>query len=68
MSNLFKKENKMKKKEKRFDGYMGLNIEQDIKKRFIAVCEENDTSASQELRKFIKDYLMKHSQKKMNFK
>jgi len=44
-----------------------VKVERDIKDRFIKVCENNDTKASQEIRKFMRDYLQKHSQMSMNF-
>lgn len=44
-----------------------IRVEEDLKQRFIAVCKANETDASKEMRKFIKDYLAKHSQTKMEF-
>jgi len=43
-----------------------IRIETDLKKRFGAVTKANDSDASKELRKFIKAYLAKHSQQKMD--
>jgi len=42
-----------------------IKVEEDLRKRFIAVCKENDTSGSMEIRKFIKEYLKNNSQTKM---
>ncbi len=44
-----------------------IRVEEDLKKRFIAVCKVNDTDASKEMRKFMKEFLSKHSQRKMEF-
>lgn len=44
-----------------------IRVEEDLKKRFIAVCKVNDTDASKEMRKFMKDFLSKYSQRKMEF-
>jgi len=44
-----------------------IRVEEDLKKRFQAVCKANDSDSSKEVRKFIKEYLSKHSQQKMEF-
>jgi len=54
------------KKKLNHDGYMGVKIEEQLKKTFIQVCKTNDTIASQEIRKFIKDYIQKNRQLKMD--
>lgn len=46
---------------------LNIKIEEDLKKRFIAVAKNNDENGSMLIRKFIKDYLIKNSQSKMNF-
>jgi len=44
-----------------------IRIEEDLKQRFISVCKVNETDASKEIRKFIKNYLSKNSQSKIEF-
>jgi len=44
-----------------------IRVEEDLKQRFISVCKANETDSSKEIRKFIKDYLSKNSQTKMEF-
>ena len=56
---------KMKKQNK--DTVFNIKVESDIKNRFVAVAKENDETASQLIRKFMKEYLIKHSQKTMKF-
>ncbi len=41
---------------------LNIKIEEDIKKRFIAVAKNNDENCSMLIRKFIKDYLVKNQQ------
>ena len=55
----------MKKQNK--DTVFNIKVESDIKNRFVAVAKENDETASQLIRKFMKEYLIKHSQKTMKF-
>lgn len=58
-------ENKKTRHEQRIN--FTIRIEKDLKQRFISVCKANETDASKEMRKFIKDYLSKNSQAKMEF-
>ncbi len=44
-----------------------VRVEDDLKKRFSAVAKANDSDASKEVRKFIKEYLAKYSQQKISF-
>jgi len=44
-----------------------INIDKDIKDRFINECKNNDTTAARELRRFIKDYLSKNNSQKTMF-
>jgi len=37
-------------------------IDEDLKKRFIKIAKQNDETASQLMRKYIKDYVSKNSQ------
>lgn len=48
-----------KKKEKVI---LNVKIDEDIKKRFIAVAKNNDENCSMLIRKFIKEYLVKNQQ------
>ena len=56
--------NKMEKKNNKIN--FNIKVEEDIKNRFVSVCKNQDTSASMEIRKFMKEYLSKHSQTTMN--
>jgi hypothetical protein len=51
-------------KEKKDRVRFNFLIEEDLKNRFVKVCEENDSIASLEIRKFIKKYLSEKAQKK----
>jgi hypothetical protein len=42
-----------------------VKMEKTLKDRFIEVCKQNETLASLEIRKFIKEYLKKNSQTTM---
>lgn len=55
----------MEKKDKKIN--FNVKVEEDIKNRFLAVCKANDSAASQEIRKFMKEYLNKYSQQTMTF-
>lgn len=46
---------------------LNINLPKDIKERFIAVAKANETDSSKLIRQFIKDYLAKNSQQKMEF-
>ena len=46
---------------------LNINLPKDIKERFLAVAKANETDASKLMRMWIKDYLAKHSQTKMEF-
>lgn len=39
-----------------------IKIDEDLKKAFINACHANDSTASQEIRKFIREYLNKNAQ------
>lgn len=49
----------MSKKEK--NDQLLIKINKDEKKRFIKLCEEDDTTASREVRKFISSFIEKHN-------
>jgi len=46
---------------------INIRIDRSLKDRFIAVCKENESDSNKEIRKFIKEYLKKHSQTTMDF-
>jgi hypothetical protein len=52
----------MAKKEK--NDQLLIKINKDEKKKFIAICEAQDTSASREVRKFIEKFIDDHSKSK----
>ena len=39
-----------------------IRVEQNLKDAFIATCKTQDSTASQELRKFMREYIKKHGQ------
>jgi hypothetical protein len=39
-----------------------IRVEKTLKDHFISVCKSNDSTAAQELRKFMKDYIKKNNQ------
>ena len=41
---------------------INFKIDEDLRERFVTICKINDTTATQELRKFIKKYLSENSQ------
>lgn len=49
-------------KENKKNVMLNVKIEEDIKKRFIAVAKNNDENCSMLIRKFIKEYLVKNQQ------
>ena len=46
---------------------LNINLPKNIKERFIAVAKANETDSSKLIRQFIKDYLAKNSQTKIEF-
>lgn len=42
-----------------------VRVEQDLKQSFISACKSQDSTASQELRKFMREYVKKHNQPDM---
>lgn len=42
-----------------------IRVEKLLKDTFISVCKSNDSTAAQELRKFMKDYIKKNQQQDM---
>jgi hypothetical protein len=39
-----------------------IRVDKDLKDHFISVCKDNESTAAQELRKFMKDYIKKNNQ------
>ncbi len=46
---------------------LNINLPRDLKERFITVAKANETDSSKLMRMWIKDYLSKNSQTKMDF-
>jgi hypothetical protein len=42
-----------------------VRIDENLRDAFIESCKSNDTTASQELRRFMRDYVKKHGQKSL---
>lgn len=42
-----------------------IRVDKLLKDTFISVCKENESTAAQELRKFMKDYIKKNQQQDM---
>ncbi len=53
-------ENKHKKKKK--NSQMIIRINDEERAQFIALCEDLDTSAAREVRRFIREYIAKHGE------
>lgn len=43
-----------------------IRIDEDLKKAFIQTAKDQDSDASKELRKFIRQYVAKHGQRRMS--
>jgi len=41
---------------------LNVKVTQNEKELFLKICKQNDTTASREVRKFIRDYIQKHAQ------
>ncbi|MFY0621530.1 MAG: hypothetical protein JXQ89_07535 [Pelagimonas sp.] len=50
-----------KKKPKGKDAQLVLRLDREDRDAFISICKELDSSASREVRLFIRDFLKKHS-------
>lgn len=55
------KDEKKKKKPKGKDAQLVLRLDREDRDAFISICKELDSSASREVRLFIRDFLKKHS-------
>ena len=51
--------NKNKKKNKK-DAQLVLRLDRDMRDQFIEVCQELDTSAAREVRRFVKRYIRRY--------
>ena len=51
---------KNKKKSKQKDSQLVIRINQKERDQFVALCEEIDTSAAREIRRFIRTFVSKH--------
>ena len=51
---------KNKKKPKQKDSQLVIRINQKERDQFVALCEEIDTSAAREIRRFIRSFVSKH--------
>nr|WP_320114148.1 hypothetical protein [uncultured Desulfuromonas sp.] len=49
-----------KKKKKKKDSQLLIRINSEERDHFVALCDELDTSAAREIRKFIKTFLHEH--------
>lgn len=54
-----KRTHRMKK-----DAQLMIKLDKDLKKDFNKLCKELDTSASREIRHFMRDFVEKHTKKK----
>ena len=54
-----KKATKSRKKNKK-EAQIVIRLERDIRDRFVAACQELDTSASREVRRFMKQFLRRY--------
>ena len=53
--------NKKMKKKQRKDSQLIIRINSDERDAFVTLCEELDTSAAREIRRFIRDFLHDHA-------
>ncbi|EAT17159.1 hypothetical protein [Desulfuromonas acetoxidans] len=49
-----------KKKKKKKDSQLLIRINSEERDRFVALCDDLDTSAAREIRKFIKAFMREH--------
>ncbi|WP_169795962.1 hypothetical protein [Pseudoponticoccus marisrubri] len=56
------KDDKKKPKEKGKDAQLVLRLDRDDRDAFIRLCKALDTSASREVRHFIRDFLKRHEE------
>lgn len=51
------------KKMTKHDSQLVIRIKKSERDRFVALCDEMDTSAAREIRRFIRDFLTEHGDK-----
>ncbi len=56
---------KKTKKKKDSNVVLQIRIDENLRKSFLLSCENNDMTASQEIRKFIRKYVAQHGQEKL---
>ena len=49
-----------KRKKKKKDSQLIIRIDKEERNRFVELCDEQDTSAAREIRRFIREYLTKY--------
>lgn len=54
------KKKKNRKKKKKLESQLVIRITEEQRDRFILLCEEMDTSAAREIRKFIRQFITEH--------
>ena len=52
-----------KKKKSNKDSQLVIRIKKSERDRFVALCDDLDTSAAREIRRFIRDFLAEHDDK-----
>ena len=52
--------NKDKRKKSKKDAQLVLRLEKDLRNRFVDACQDLDTSAAREVRRFIKRFLKRY--------
>lgn len=51
---------KSKSKKRKKDAQFVLRLESSLRDRFIEICQDNDTSAAREIRRFIKRFIARY--------
>lgn len=51
---------KKKKKKKKKDSQLIIRLQKEVRNEFVELCDDMDTSAAREIRRFINDFLKKH--------
>lgn len=54
-------EQKKSRKNKKKDGQLVIRINSEDRDRFVSLCDDLDTSAAREIRRFIKDFIADNS-------
>ncbi|MEM0977733.1 MAG: hypothetical protein AAGJ34_09375 [Pseudomonadota bacterium] len=50
-----------KKKKKKKDSQLIIRLQKEVRDDFVALCDELDTSAAREIRRFIKEFMDQHN-------